>query len=482
MHILGSLLVTAFMILPTGLARDRVCPLFTSEHERFGVNTTPKYEREITEYDVERLNISWFIDYTSRPDAPTVDGLEYLPLIAARGFDPETRPFNHARLAAEVAARPGAIWIVGNEPDRVTFQDSQRPEDFAVYYHAAYHTIKQQDPTAKVAFGGIVQPTPVRLLYLDRVLQAYAERYGQRLPVDIWTFHNFVLREELGGWGADIPPGLEEYDHLGIRYTIRDHRELEHFYTQVVSFRQWMAERGYRHTPLFLSEYGILMPRQYGFPQDVVADFMLSTFDYLRDARDPNIGYPLDNNRLVQAWSWYSLNDYQYSFETGIGANGNLFDHDSGAITPVGEAFAAYTAPLVDAYPNAVVAAVQAPPLITLGVGVLHTVEVQIVNAGNTTARNVQVELRQTDVHGTVTTIGTQFAVALESHCASAATFSFDWTPSAPESGVYTLTAHVTATGDRASEFDLGQTQVRVLPADATIHTLFAPQLQSQAQ
>lgn len=62
-------------------------------------------------------------------------------------------------------------------------------------------------------------------------------------------------------------------------------------------------------------------------------------------ATDDRIGYPADGNRLVQRWSWYSLNDYVYNPETGIAFNGSLFDHDTREITPLGLDYAAYKAP-----------------------------------------------------------------------------------------------------------------------------------------
>ena len=30
------------------------------------------------------------------------------------------------------------------------------------------------------------------------------------MPVDVWNVHNFVLREERGSWGVDIPPGIPD--------------------------------------------------------------------------------------------------------------------------------------------------------------------------------------------------------------------------------------------------------------------------------
>jgi hypothetical protein len=68
-----------------------------------------------------------------------------------------------------------------------------------LYAHACYelhHLIKNADPTALVAIGGVVQPTPLRLEYLDEVLAEYQGRHGMMTPVDVWNIHNMIVREK----------------------------------------------------------------------------------------------------------------------------------------------------------------------------------------------------------------------------------------------------------------------------------------------
>ena len=153
------------------------------------------------------------------------------------------------------------------------------------------------------------------------------------MPVDVWNVHNFVLREERGSWGVDIPPGIP--DDRGLLYEISDSGNLDAFKQQVVAFRRWMADRGFRNSPLIVSEYGILMPEDFGFTPETVADFLIGTFDYFLTATDPNLGLPADGNRLVQRWCWYSLADTVYP-------TGNLFDPTSGNITALGQTWVAY--------------------------------------------------------------------------------------------------------------------------------------------
>jgi len=157
------------------------------------------------------------------------------------------------------------------------------------------------------------------------------------MPVDVWNIHAFILREERDSWGVSIPPGFDV--DQGILWEIEDHDNLDLFKQQIVDFRRWMERHGQRDKPLIVSEYGILMPPEYGFSAETVTEFMRATFDYLLNERDEEIGYPNDDNRLVQKLSWYSLSDTNYP-------TGNLLDPVTGQLTEVGQAFADYAASL----------------------------------------------------------------------------------------------------------------------------------------
>ena len=93
---------------------------------------------------------------------------------------------------------------------------------YAWAYHDLYMAIKGWDPTARVSAGGIIQATPLRLQYMDRVWDEYQSRYGERMPVDVWNIHAFVLREGRNSWGADIPAGIDV--QTGIWYSIADNK------------------------------------------------------------------------------------------------------------------------------------------------------------------------------------------------------------------------------------------------------------------
>ncbi len=276
------------------------------------------------------LRFGWYLDWTLTPDGLRGPGLEYVPTIRLNEGQPSA---DRQRLLEAVETLPGALWLIGNEPD-VKWQDNVRPDVYARVYHDLYTLLKSLDPSCQVAIGGVSQPTPLRIRYLDLIMDAYQMHYGEAMPVDVWNVHAFILREERDNWGVDIPPGMA--DQTGRLYEIADHDNITIFRQQIVDFRRWMQERGQQEKPLIITEYGILMPADYGFSPQRVEHFMLETFEFLRTATDPSLGYTADGGRLVQRWCWYSLFSTRYP-------TGNLVAIDSGELTPQGEAFREYS-------------------------------------------------------------------------------------------------------------------------------------------
>jgi hypothetical protein len=224
---------------------------------------------------------------------------------------------------------PGQVWIIGNEPD-VKEQDAITPEEYAYDYQILSQLIKTADPTARIAVAGVAQGTPLRLAYLDGVLEAYRKSTRAAMPVDWWTLHGYVLREERGSWGVGIPTGLS--DQKGQLYEIADHNNLALFAKQIADFRAWMKARGYQNTPLALTEFGILMPPEYGFSPEVVASYLRDTFQWLAGTADAQTGMPQDHYHLVQRWAWFSLADVIYPVA-------DLVDLKNEQLTPAGKAF-----------------------------------------------------------------------------------------------------------------------------------------------
>lgn len=303
--------------------------LHTSYSWRFGVgvpNTVAEAEW------VARTGAGWWYDWRMRPNLGGSRG-EYWQMIRLWNcvLNPPAEVF-----VAEAKRRPGQTWIIGNEPD-VVEQDNVTPECLADLYYQAYTALKSADPKAKVAMGGVVQASPLRLKYLDRALDYYEKQYGAPMPVDVWTMHAYILREEKGNWGAGIPTGLSET--TGWLIEPNAHGDLDWFKSELKAFRQWMAGRGYRDKSLVITEYGILLPAEFGFTPERVESYMLDTFNVLLQATDPEFGLGSDGNRLVQRWAWFSMSYDQFP-------TSNLYAPDQKSLTPLGRAFRDYISQL----------------------------------------------------------------------------------------------------------------------------------------
>jgi hypothetical protein len=320
---------------------------------RFGVGGS------VSGFDVAALNVGWHLSFGTQSSPPHPAGAEYVQVIRL-GQIPGGFTFSPVTdtLYSIMDQNPGAMWLIGNEPDS-PYQDDLTPEVYARAYHHLFYLIKQHDPSAQVGMAGIVQPTPLRFQYLDRVWSAYQQYYSERLPTDLWNTHSYILREidptdpeaypngPYSVWGAFIPPGMAAT--RGILYSMVDMFSLDIFRQRLLDLRQWLANHGERNKPLYITEYGELWPYPPYTPESAfyfdengdpiteerVARFMTGTFDILMTLTDPNLGYPADANRLVQRWLWYSVADAWFG--------GPLFDPATQQRRPLGDAFYTFT-------------------------------------------------------------------------------------------------------------------------------------------
>jgi hypothetical protein len=244
-------------------------------------------------------------------------------------------------LGPVIAQNLGKLWFLGNEPDRrATDHTDVCPQQYAAAYHDFYHFVKGRDPTAQVGVAGLVQVSPGRLQYRDIVWDTYLARYGTPMPVDVWNMHIYLISETSNGdahiaVGTDPSLRIANSFQCGVPGSIcsADHDKLDLFKQQVLSMRRWMNERGQRNKPLVLSEFGINYPYNYGgictdtvcpadppnpyycfcdtygktFHPQRVADYLRATMTYMMNAKDAGLGFPADENRLVQQWLWFSV-------------------------------------------------------------------------------------------------------------------------------------------------------------------------------
>lgn len=264
----------------------------------------------------------------AKPDEAAL-GMTFVPMV--RVPQGELRP-SPEQLMTLAAKYPGRTWLIGNEPD-VEWQDNATPEQYAFAFRCAQAAIRGGDPTAKIGFAGLSQITPLRIQYINRVWDYYNTIFGHEMDVDVWNMHAFVLREERDSWGVHIPPGFDDVDS-GELWEMEDHSNLDLIRGQIELMRSWMLEHGQQDKPLIISEYGILLPSNYGFPLHEVVDFMWGSFDLFNSLRDPELGYPEDDYRLVQRWVWFSTRYDLYP-------TGDLFNPDDSA-GPLMRAMSAY--------------------------------------------------------------------------------------------------------------------------------------------
>lgn len=328
---------------------------------------------------ISTLNAGWFLNFRKSTPILPVNGAEYYHVVRvsqdkdAIGNYLQTYTTNPPLYSTEfdnlIDNNPGSIWIIGNEADRgpnpgeiEVNQDDTFPNMYARIYHDTYNYIKGRDPSALISNTSMVQITPGRLQYLDIIWDTYLEEYGMSMPVDIWNFHVYILPEvnqngEINGiasvaLGTDPALAIKESGGDPNKcaqadvYCYAEHDDMNVFNQQVRAMRQWMKNHGQQNKPLILTEYSILYPYEvdngscflrdeFGncFTPTRVNNYMNNTFDYLQSTKDANLGYSLDNNRLVQQWLWFSI---RYS---GVGNVSNLIDSSETNLTLVGETF-----------------------------------------------------------------------------------------------------------------------------------------------
>ena len=377
---------------------DFFFPPYPSDSDRMGFD-------KASAHDATALNAGWYLNWGTQANPDHPGGAEYARLIMlhtntgwctpATKMSQVTPALTGTALINAVQTNPGALWMIGNEADSLYNGDPIQAELYAELYHYFYSTIKAADPTAKVSVAAIVQPSPLRLEYLDKVLNHYQATYGRPLSADLWNIHFYILNEgPCGSWGGAVPPFSSQSNGWKLDFSAATMLDLGAMRNNLHAFRQWMADRGYRDMPLLITEFGVLPPPSFqGFSNQVSAQFLNDMFAMFLTETDPEIGYPADDDRLVQMWAWFSTFYGPYG--------GDLFEQYSNDMTVIGQAFAAQTeahfSPYVDlrAIPAKVEPAGTA--IFTPTESAVIAVDAHIDNRGNITASEVQARVRLID-------------------------------------------------------------------------------------
>jgi hypothetical protein len=458
--------------------------------------------------DGQGLGIGWNLDFSAYSPGHRIVGSEFVPVIRVlQGKDSSgnylntyavTPPLTESGLGAVIAGNPGSLWLVGNEPDRGPtvptdtnrVQDDTFPAIYAMAYHDVYAFIKSHDPTAQVANAGLVEVTPGRLQYMDKVWTAYQNAYGTTMPVDVWNMHIYVLPEATNDGkapneiasvakGTEITLAMKEGTYnipgdtslcstAGYLCTAA-HDSIPQFGKQVVAMRTWLKAHGQQNKPLILSEFGLLYPddpdgNRYGcwvydeygncFPPVRAAQFLIASFNYLNSTTDIKLGDPLDNNRLVQQWLWYSLN--------GTPGAGSISDLVTPTIpityTVVGQAFRD-TARAMPQDINLFATRTWLQSLLPAGSQVTVTVRVGVMNNGSIRPSVPTTVTAYADAARTQP-LGSGFLMDSPG-CARRETFAnLSWSVPATASGVYTYYVRVDP-GNALGETTMGDNDIQ---------------------
>jgi hypothetical protein len=454
----------------------------------------------IDSYDVASLNLGWYltgaIQFPPRPN----DALP-VQMVRLKGRDcgypdcptPEywneatiTPPLTEEGLGSVVDSNPGAVWLIGNEPDRVYGMDDVLPSQYAQAYREAYAFIKERDPSAQLAIGSVVVPTPLRLQYLDMILDEYVNRYDHFMPVDIWTTHVHMVQEVRDSWGAEIPPGIDE--DTGVLFSKSQHADLGTFKQLVIDFRAWMKAHGQQDKPLYITEFGILWPDwlvdEFGDPFDEprVIDFMYQTMTWMDDYADPSLGYPVDTHRLIQRWNWYSLDDDSVpnpNLPDHHNWNGWLFESESLNRSVFGDAFATHTNkiwPTNDLVPLRFRTSPAIPPTALPGETVSLTLEAEVYNVGNTISDRPFIVAFYEQIDDTVDLIAATTVTSPIEGCAEHVTAQALWTDISPGRHQVLVSADPTNAVHETDESNNELVGTVLIP----YHRLYLPAVQSK--
>lgn len=312
--------------------------------------------------DLNYFNIKSVLDWRLDNPIQLPEDIEYIHVVR---LGDDTFQQNYEDLDAAIALNPGETWLIGNEPDRYYYQDSITAEVYAARYVQAAMKIRALDPTAKLGFGTVVQPTPIRMRYLDRALDAMDLITGDRDQtlslIDIWSIHAFILNEDPFEWGAGIPVGFYPYNpedtfepdyYDAVKITnFADTYSINILRSRIINFRYWLSQKGEQEKPLWITEYGSLFPPINWVPpfhptisDELTSDYMLDSFDFLLQSRNESTGFIEDDFHLVQRWFWYSLNDHRYTFGGSlINIDPQIDPQNYQYVTYIGDNFKQYT-------------------------------------------------------------------------------------------------------------------------------------------
>lgn len=100
---------------------------------RYGVNysSSSLVPDSIANYNLTLLRLGWYLNYSTNPGVGVPAALDHSAMIRLRQLDYENDTYVSAPAPSEIQQlatdNPGKTWYIGNEPDRIGYQDDLEP-------------------------------------------------------------------------------------------------------------------------------------------------------------------------------------------------------------------------------------------------------------------------------------------------------------------------------------------------------------------
>jgi len=271
---------------------------------RFGVVlTNGSYFQET----LQLVGAPWYLDYSFN--------VRDIPSGAAKALKVRSdRRAPAPEIQAAARARPGSYWLIGNEPNNPG-QDNVEPDAYAETLHYYVTTLKEADPSAKIAAPEILNfdatctgcpGYPSGREWLEGLRRAYRERYEEEPPVDVWSIHTYDLDwEQLpqGDYGAQTK--------------------------EILAFRKYLdAIPGQQGKPMWLTEFSVIWA--YGDIRWEASDKGLLAYpvgelkeEHLKEYLGAMIGWLRANAEPLRLEHWFLFASHPYQ-ETWAAAPGGM--------------------------------------------------------------------------------------------------------------------------------------------------------------
>lgn len=315
---------------PRSSADQILEPKYTMK-ERFGVGYQGRYcdgcsYELIDNFDYQDLGIGWYFDWSHGRglDEPrTRPGLEYMALVGAytkadyREWCQELTDFVTPRLEYYP---DGLRWTIGNE---INFDDGRTWQEYAEQFVGWRDCLKAINPTFEIGTGALVQlnmgtnGNTGQFICVDYNDPDSAENY----------FKNYINKIRTD-YGAEKLPDFivmhgytpcDPFDPQPTTGSSPNWTDINLFKESVSEHRKVMKELGLEDKDLIMKEFGPLNPAFYDPEGQLITDpalvstavqnYLSRAVDYLATTTNSTYGDPADENRLVQRWAWYVMND-----------------------------------------------------------------------------------------------------------------------------------------------------------------------------